>query len=434
MKYVDIKGSKNSAIPVLFSTLLIENKVVFYNISLSEDVKTAIQILGILGKKIVIYGDKIVIEHVSCMEISKLESCSVILAKIRYSLLLIGIGLAMNKRTIIPYPGGCNFTKRPIDIHMNIFSAVGVKMLEGKNGIQGVLEKTIKHPHVSLELPSVTATENIILFSAIQENKVTIYNAAREPEIVDMCQCLKEYGVCDICGQGTNIITVFGGRKAHDKIIRYSIVPDRIELLSFIALAIALKQEVMIRCRNYKGVQQYKKIFGMMGYDIIFGKEGVFVDAKKKICVENTLKVEALFYPGFPTDGLPILAGLCCGCNVECHFIDNVYSKRFSIVEELRKMGYSISVLNDREYITKNTKKHFDDDKKIYKIDCRDIRCGMGIIIAALAGRKKVVLENCFQVERGYEDIEKKLRLLGADIWVKNNKGYINMSNSEEEE
>ena len=243
---VKISGSKNASLPILASSILNPNPVTFYNVPDIEDVNTTLKILNILGCKVTRKCDKITI---SCKKINSCEIPKDLMNKSRSTVILAGAIIGRLGQVTFSTPGGCNIGKRPIDIHLDALKKMGITVVRGKSEIKCYSLTGIHAAKIKLKFPSVGATENIILASVYSDGSTCIYNAAMEPEIVDLTKCLNAMGA-NIKGAGTNKIVIHGVNKLHS--CSYTVMPDRIETGTFLCMCMATNGKLCLKNANAK--------------------------------------------------------------------------------------------------------------------------------------------------------------------------------------
>jgi UDP-N-acetylglucosamine 1-carboxyvinyltransferase len=327
--------------------------------------------------------------------------------KMRASYYLVGAMLGRTGWARVGMPGGCDFGDRPIDQHIKGFEAMGAKV-DVKNGvIHASAENGIKSGHIYFDRKTVGATINIMIAAARAPGMSVIENASKEPHIVDTANFLNSMGA-DIRGAGTDVIKVRGVPKLHGG--TYSIIPDQIEAGTFIAAAAAAGGDITINNIIPKHLECITTKFAEMGVDIEEGDEYLRVKRFGELYRTN---INALPYPGFPTDMQPQIVSVLCRATGTSIIIDGVYDNRFRYVDELRRMGAKIQVDGKVAVIDSV------DELTGAPVCACDLRAGVALIIAGLSAKGRTEIDGVVHIERGYEDIVSKLKSLGADIDVK---------------
>lgn len=284
---VNISGSKNASLPILATTLLNENQVTFVNVPDIEDVRTTLKILTFLGCKVHRKYDKITI---SSEGVNKYEIPKELMQKCRSTVILAGALLSRFNKANFYFPGGCNIGKRPIDLHMKAFRSMGIDIVEDDTKIM-CRTKKITGGKIRLDFPSVGATENIILASIYVDGVTTIINAAREPEIIDLANCLNKMGAI-VRGAGTSKITIVGVKKLHS--VTYRVMPDRIEAGTFLCMAAITNSNIMVNNVKPSDMMAMIRTLKCMGTSFIIKNNSIYIKSKKNL---NKADVKTMPYP-----------------------------------------------------------------------------------------------------------------------------------------
>lgn len=397
---VDVSGSKNATLPILAATILSGKITKLYNVPNIEDVKITIKILEHLGCKIRREKNKLIINS---KNIKRKTIPEELMRKLRSSVVLVGAILARFKEARFSYPGGCDIGARPIDLHLSSFKKLGIK-IEENAGFIGCKYDTIKSSILHLDFPSVGATENIILASVLADGEITITNSAMEPEIVDLCNMLNKMGA-KIKGAGTNEIKITGVKILSD--VSYTIMPDRIEAGTLLVAGAITGGKIKLNKVYPEHITPILHKLEECGCKIKTEKRTVYLEAPKKI---NGTSIKTLPYPGFPTDMQPIFTILLMTANGISIVQENIFENRFKYVQELKRMGVKADLQNNTLIITGIKKLHGA------KMEATDLRGGAAMILAGLVAKGKTQISKLEYVLRGYEDFDKKLISLGANI------------------
>ncbi|MCP4652369.1 MAG: UDP-N-acetylglucosamine 1-carboxyvinyltransferase [Candidatus Omnitrophica bacterium] len=400
---VKISGSKNAALPIMAATLLTDEKCVVSNVPDLMDIRTMIDILAVLGKKITFQDNVLYIE-------SKRKKSYVapykLVSTMRASFCCLGPLLAKRKRAKVSLPGGCIIGVRPVDLHIKGLKELGAKIIVDKGYCIGEAKK-LQGSHVYLGGvfgSSVLATANVLMAAVLTKGETTIEYAACEPEIEALTLFLKKMGAV-VSGEGTPLIKVRGVQSLGG--CEFKIIPDRIEAGTFIAASLATDSPLTIKSANPLHLTSIIEASRMMGANITF-------DEKKNIFVKpKTLKpvnLTTLPYPGFPTDlQAQFMTCLCLTKGISL-ITEKVYPDRFMHVAELNRMGMSIQ-RNGPYSIIEGKGKLFGAE-----VMASDLRASAALVIAGMAAEGKTELLRVYHIDRGYERIEDKLRKLGAKI------------------
>lgn len=398
---VNISGSKNASLPILAATILNGKKATIYNLPDIKDVKTTLKILELLGCKVDKKKNKVIIDS------SNMDKYTVphdLMRELRSSVILAGSIIGRFKRAIFSYPGGCEIGARPIDLHIENFKKIGINIEENAGYIVCNCDK-IKTTEVHLEFPSVGATENLILASILSDAELTITNAAMEPEIVDLQEFLNRMGA-KVYGAGTNCIKVVGVKRLKE--VSYTIMPDRIETGTFLAMCAATSGNLELKNTNYNHIIPVLDKLEEAGCKIEKDKNNIYIEAKKRL---RAIDIKTLPYPGFPTDMQSIFLGMLCSAKGTSVITENIFENRFKCVPELNRMGAKIKIEGNTA-IVKGVRRLTGTE-----VRATDLRGGIALVIAGLTANGYTKIENIGFIERGYEKLETKLTKIGASIY-----------------
>lgn len=399
---VEVGGSKNAAGPALAAVLLTHDECVINNIPFIEDILNILEILQSMGVKVEKIGDKTVRLRAEKVDPKKIDFEKV--SKTRISVLFFGALLARVKNFEMPPPGGDRIGLRPISVQLRALEKLGVK-IERKNNIYEVNCRVLKGREIVLEEFSVTATEAVMLAAVLAEGKTIIKGAAAEPHVQDLGEMLLKMGA-KIKGLGTHTIEIEGVKNLHG--CKHSVIPDPIEAGTFIVMGALAPGKIKVTGIDPCHMDLFLAKLEEMGVNLERGSNYVLVSYSKNL---KAVKVQALPYPGFPTDLLPIIIPLLLSARGKSLVHDPLYENRFNYIQELKKMGADIEMVDPHRTFVFGPCKLSGA-----KIDSWDIRAGACLVIAALSAKGKTVIENIFQIDRGYERIEERLQKLGADI------------------
>ena len=397
---VKISGSKNAALPILAATVLNVGKTTLYNVPNIQDTQMMFKILETLGGKVEKKNNKIIIDT---SKINKFEIPEELMHKMRSSVILAGALLGRYKKAIFSCPGGCDIGSRPIDLHLRSFEKLGINVVKNYGNIICDAEK-IKGEKIDLDFPSVGATENAILASVLAEGTTTITNAAREPEIIDLQNFLNKMGA-KIIGAGTNEIRITGVKKLKD--ISYNIMPDRIETGTFLCLAVATKGNLILENTNAEHITPVITKLQEAECKIEIEKNKIKINSNKKI---KALDIKTMPYPGFPTDMQSVFSAMLTTAKGTSIIVENIFENRFKYTQELNKMGAKITV-EGKSAIIRGVRKLYGANVK-----ATDLRGGAALVLAGLSAKGVTKVDDIEYILRGYENFDKKLRNINADI------------------
>ena len=399
---VKISGSKNAALPIIAACILNKGKTTLYNVPNIQDTQMMYEIIKILGGNVQKKKNKIIVDT---SKIDKYEIPDTLMHKMRSSVIIVGAIIGKYKTATFSYPGGCDIGARPIDLHLKAFEKLGITINQNYGNITCNCEKIIGNK-IDLDFPSVGATENAILTSVLAEGKTTITNAAREPEIIDLQNFLNKMGA-KVKGAGTDEIEIEGVKKLKE--ISYNIMPDRIETGTFLCLAAITGGKIKLEKTNPNHVTPVINKLEEAGCNIEIEKGTIKIEAPKKL---KAIDIKTMPYPGFPTDMQSLMAAAFTIAKGTTIIVENIFENRYKYTQELNKMGAKITV-EGKSAIIRGTRKLYGAT-----IRATDLRGGAALVLAGLAAKGTTVVENIEYILRGYEDFDKKIRVLGGDIEI----------------
>lgn len=399
---VSISGAKNAAVAVIPAALMVDGICRIENVPDIKDVELLQKILGQLGagvtnedKNTLVVDSRNVNSYVATYDMVK---------SMRASYYLIGALLARFKKAEVSFPGGCDFGFRPIDQHIKGFEAMGATV-NIEHGLIKVRAEKLTGCQIYLDVVSVGATINLMLAAVKAEGTTVIENAAKEPHVVDVANFLNAMGA-NVKGAGTDVIKIKGVEILRGG-ITHCIIPDQIEAGTFMIAAAATKGDVLIKNVIPKHMESLSAKLIEMNVNVEEHEDSIRVTADDRISKAN---IKTLPYPGFPTDLHPPATVLLCLADGTSTITEGVWDLRFQYVDELKRMGARIKV-EGRIAVVEGVK-----ELTGAPIKATDLRAGAAMIIAALVARGTSYIHNVNYIDRGYEDIEFKLKSLGADI------------------
>ena len=398
---IKISGSKNAALPILAASLLSDKKVFLTNLPKVKDIETMILLLKSLGSSIV-SNKKIKI--ISNNKQKKNFAAYSLVKTMRAGILVLGPLLAKFGKAKVSLPGGCAIGTRPVDIHLEALSKLGVKykIIQGyvhASAPKGLIGANIKFPKIS-----VGATENLIIAASMAKGKTTLLNCAIEPEIKDLVNFLIKLG-CNIKWTSRRTVKIVGVTSVKE--INYKIMPDRIEAGTYLVAAALTEGKLRVTGINTKIISTEIAILKKIGAKIIQKKNEILIQGSKKI---KNINVKTSPYPGFPTDLQAQIMVLLCRANKKSHIREEIFENRFMHVAELNRMGAKITINGNKAKIEGNIK------FEAAELMATDLRASVSLILAALVAQGRSVINRIYHLDRGYENIEKKLRKVGAKI------------------
>ena len=400
---VNISGMKNSALPILFGTISSAGICTIGNVPDVSDISLTFDTLRAIGAKVrFINTDTVMIDTT---EITQKSPPLEYVSKMRGSSYLIGAMLGRFGRAQVGYPGGCDFGIRPINQHIKGFELLGAKIEYGADGnIVATAADGLKGNFIYFDIASVGSTINVMLAAIYAEGTTIIENAAREPHIVDTASFLNACGA-DISGAGTSTIKIRGVKELHG--CTYDLAPDMIEAGTYMAAVATAGGKVTVNRVIPKHMESVTVKLREIGLELDVGDNYITVSSDG---VYRGAEIQTNPYPGFPTDMHPQFSAMLCLSRGVSKITERVWSGRFKYVDELRKMGANIDIVDNTAIINGVAELHGADVKST------DLRAGACLVIAGLAAVGETYVTGIECIDRGYEDLVEKLRSLGADI------------------
>ena len=398
---IKIPGSKNASLPLLVSSILSDKKLILNNLPELQDVYSMINLLENFGVKVKKTNSKIILNSLNLKNnIADYD----LVRKMRASILVLGPLLARFKKAKISLPGGCSIGTRPIDIHLNSLNKLGINF-EIENGfVSGLAKNELIGNLIDLPFPSVGATENIMMAAILAKGKTIINNAAKEPEIIDLGECLNSMGA-KIIGHGTNIINIEGVNNLHDS--NYNVMFDRIVAGTYILAAVMINKKFTVKNIQTKYLESLIQTLIKMKANLIVNDNDITILPSKKIIGIN---IETAPYPGFPTDLQAQIMSLMCMANGPSTIKEKIFENRFMHVSELNRLGANIKIKKDIAYVAGNTK------FKGAQVMASDLRASVSLVLAGLCAKGETTVNRVYHLDRGYEKIEETLGICGPII------------------
>ena len=400
---VKISGSKNSSLPILAATLLSNKKVQILNLPEVKDIETMLLLLRSLGSKIKLNKKNKLISIDNSKNIRTFAPYNLV-NTMRAGILVLGPLLARFNKAKVSLPGGCAIGSRPVDIHLKSLSKLGVKYKIIQGYIYAKAPKGLIGNEIRFSKISVGATENLIIAASFAKGKTILRNCAIEPEIRDLINFLRKMG-CNIKWIGKRTITITGVKKL--KKLKYKIMFDRIEAGTYMIASALTEGNLKITNIDPKIISTEINILKKIGAKIKIKDNEINVIGKRKI---NHIKLTTSPYPGFPTDLQAQLMVLLCKANGISEIKEKIFENRFMHASELNRMGAKIKILGNRAVIDGNI--NFNPAELM----ATDLRASVSLVLAALIAKGKSIINRIYHLERGYEQIEKKLSKVGANI------------------
>ena len=395
-------GSKNATLPIFFATILADGPLKLSNTPQLSDVSTTLRLLMDIGSSFVLEEDSSI--SIDSSSLTKLTAEYELVKTMRASILTLGPMLAKYKKAKISLPGGCAIGTRPVNLHLSALEQMGAK-IEVKNGYIYASTNELVGAQINFDMISVTATENIIMAATLAKGTTTINNAAQEPEVTDLIKCLNKMGA-KITGENTSTIVIQG--VDHLSGIDYSICPDRIEAGTYLVAAAITGGKIVV---NNIEPDSMRSVIGKLietGADIQTNQNSIKLDMKGKRPQPVDIRTSA--YPNFPTDMQAQFMALNSIADGSSTITETIFENRFMHVPELSRMGANLK-LEGNTVVCKGVKLLTGAN-----LMATDLRASASLVLAGLAAHGSTTIERVYHLDRGYEMIEEKFKMLGADI------------------
>jgi len=400
---IRISGAKNAALPILMATLLAEGPTTIGNVPHLNDVTTTLELLGVMGNSMTL-GENMTVE-IDTSSIKTFEAPYDLVKTMRASILVLGPLLTRFGRADVSLPGGCAIGSRPVDLHIKGMEAMGATIDVTDGYVKARAENGLKGARICMDIVSVGATENLLMAATLAKGTTILENAAREPEVVDVANYLIAMGA-KITGAGTDIITIEGV----DKLVgaHHDVLPDRIETGTYLVAAAMTGGRVKVRETNPEILESVLLKLKESGAKITTGKDWIELDMEGRR--PKAVNVKTAPYPGFPTDMQAQFTALNVIAEGTGVITETIFENRFMHVSELQRMGADIQIEGNNAICTGV------DNLKGAQVMATDLRASASLVIAGLVAEGSTVVDRIYHIDRGYECIEEKLQLMGANI------------------
>ena len=399
---VHIHGAKNSALPILAATFLTTQPCEIENCPLLTDVSAAVKILSHLGCRVEWDGHTV---RVDASQANGSQVPDLLMREMRSSIVFLGAIAARTGRAELSFPGGCELGPRPIDLHVTALRQLGLHIREEGGKLCCRVKGQLQGCSVSLAFPSVGATENVLLAAVTAQGTTTIFNAAREPEIVDLCEFLTACGA-HISGAGEGTIVVEGVECLRG--CRHRVIPDRIETATYMGAAAVTGGSLLLKGVCADHLQAVTPVFEEMGCRVATWGDELLINATGRL--RRTRSVRTLPYPGFPTDAQALVMAAACVADGTSVFIETIFESRYKHVGELMRLGAHVKV-EGRVAVVEGVSRLSGAP-----VECTDLRGGAALVLAGLAAHGVTEITQLQHIERGYESMAETLSAVGARI------------------
>ena len=400
---ISISGAKNAALPILAATLLTDKPVLIGNIPHLHDITTTMELLGQMGSELML-DERMVIE-VNNRDLGRLYAPHDLVKTMRASILVLGPLLSRYGQAHVSLPGGCSIGSRPVDLHLKGLSDMGAEITVNDGYIHAQARR-LHGAYINFEQVTVTGTENLMMAATLADGRTVLENAALEPEVADLAECLNRMGA-DITGAGTGRIEIEGVDQLNGA--RYDILPDRIETGTYLVAAAMTGGSIRLKNTNPALLESVIEKLSEAGAGISCDGATISLEMEPG-SRPRAVDIDTSPFPGFPTDMQAQFTALNCIAEGRAVITENIFNNRFMHVMELRKMGADLALSGNRVMV------NGVDTLTSSTITARDLRASACLILAGLVARGQTLVEQVYHIDRGYETIEEKLMQLGAGI------------------
>lgn len=400
---VRASGAKNAALPILAATLLTKDLITIRNLPHLHDITTMLELLGSMGCGVVV-DERMNVE----LDVSSLDNCEApyeLVKTMRASILVLGPLVAHFGRAVVSLPGGCAIGSRPVDLHLRGLEAMGADIVVDNGNIIAKVDGRLKGARIFFDKVTVTGTENLLMAAALADGTTILENAAREPEVVDLAECLIAMGA-KITGHGTDTITIEGVERLSGT--TYSVMPDRIETGTFLVAGAITGGKVRVTDTDVDSLEAVLAKLEEAGAVITCGEDWIELDMQGKR--PKAVNISTAPYPAFPTDMQAQFVALNAVADGVSRVIENIFENRFMHVNEMVRMGADIEVTGNTAIVRGKPQ------LKGAPVMATDLRASASLVLSALVAEGDTKIDRIYHIDRGYECIEEKLGALGAKI------------------
>lgn len=398
-----VSGAKNAALPILAATILSSEPIVVRNLPHLHDVTTMIELLGCLGVQVVV-DERLGVE-VDARSITNFKADYDLVKTMRASILVLGPLVARFGEAHVSFPGGCAIGSRPVDIHLKGLEAMGARIEIDSGYIHAYSEGRLKGAHIVMETVTVGGTENLLMAAALADGETVLDNAAKEPEVVDLANCLIAMGA-QIRGHGTDRIVITGVDRLHH--CEFSVMPDRIESGTYLVAAAATGGAITLRGAEPSSMDVVLQKLRDAGAEVTIDGQTIHLDMHGRRPLPVDIKTAP--YPGFPTDMQAQFAAMNAVAEGVSTVIETVFENRLVQTHEMIRMGANIKIQGNTAII--------EGQRELQgaPVMASDLRASASLVIAGLVAHGETIVDRIYHIDRGYECIEERLQSLGADI------------------
>ena len=400
---VTASGAKNSALPILASSILLKDKLTLSNIPHLNDITTMLEILSSMGAYMT-FNENMDIE-VNTSLINNLKARYELVKTMRASILVLGPLLARFHEAEVALPGGCAIGSRPVNLHLDCMRKLGANIDTSNGYIKASAKGGLTGANIEFSQVTVTGTENAIMAATLAKGQTKITNAAKEPEVTDLIKCLNKMGA-KIQGEDTDKLIIDGVREL--KPTTFSVMPDRIEIATYLTATTMTGGEITVKAVNPNTIDKVLQKLELAGAKISKDKDSISLKMKK---LPSAVNISTAPYPSFPTDMQAQFIAMNSIAKGQSEVIENVFENRFMHVQELIRMGGKIELKGNSAMIDGNL-----NGLTSAPVMATDLRASASLVLAGLVAKGITKVDRIYHIDRGYERIEEKLKLLGAKI------------------
>jgi len=400
---VTASGAKNSALPILASSILLKDKLTLSNIPHLNDITTMLEILSSMGAYMT-FNENMDIE-VNTSLINNLKARYELVKTMRASILVLGPLLARFHEAEVALPGGCAIGSRPVNLHLDCMRKLGANIDTSNGYIKASAKGGLTGANIEFSQVTVTGTENAIMAATLAKGQTKITNAAKEPEVTDLIKCLNKMGA-KIQGEDTDKLIIDGVREL--KPSNFSVMPDRIEIATYLTATTMTGGEITVKAVNPNTIDKVLQKLELAGAKISKDKDSISLKMKK---LPSAVNISTAPYPSFPTDMQAQFIAMNSIAKGQSEVIENVFENRFMHVQELIRMGGKIELKGNSAMIDGNL-----NGLTSAPVMATDLRASASLVLAGLVAKGITKVDRIYHIDRGYERIEEKLKLLGAKI------------------
>jgi UDP-N-acetylglucosamine 1-carboxyvinyltransferase len=400
---VRASGAKNAALPILAATLLTKELITIKNLPHLHDITTMLELLGSMGCGVVV--DEKMSVQLDVSTLNNYEAPYDLVKTMRASILVLGPLVSHFGRAVVSLPGGCAIGSRPVDLHLRGLEAMGAKIAVEGGDIIASVDGRLKGARIFFDKVTVTGTENLLMAATLADGQTILENSAREPEVVDLAECLISMGA-KITGHGTDTIIIDGVEALHGT--TYPVMPDRIETGTFLVAAAITGGKVKVIDTNVKSLEAVLSKLEEAGAKVTCGDDWIEVDMEGRR--PEAVNISTAPYPAFPTDMQAQFVALNSIANGVGRVIENIFENRFMHVDEMLRMGADIEVTGNTAIV------RGIERLKGAPVMATDLRASASLVLSALVAEGDTKIDRIYHIDRGYECIEEKFGSLGAKI------------------